>query len=225
MPKLKTITQPLPLAKMAYQALRDSILAGHLSPGEIYNEMALAKEFGISRTPVREALLELSAQGLVTFLPRRGVMVTHYNRQDVEEVFELRKVIELAAIEKIARSSPPCDLTDIEKSLANQQNKMKKMDYIGFLQADRTFHSTFSKMTGNGRLVGILENIRDMIHLMGREALGRASRWEEVIAEHKNVLEAVKQGKQVKAKKAMDYHLDRSREAVLTQTHFDPDGT
>ena len=105
MAKLRSINQPLPLAKMAYEALRDSILAGELISGEVYNEMALAKELGISRTPVREALLELSTRGLVSFLPRRGVIVKRYTKRDVEEIFELRKAIELAAVEKVAKAS------------------------------------------------------------------------------------------------------------------------
>jgi DNA-binding GntR family transcriptional regulator len=205
---------------MAYKALRDSILSGHLVPGEIYNEMAIAKELGISRTPVREALLELSTQGLITFLPRKGVMVSHHKRQDVEEIFELRKAIELAAIEKAAKAPPPRDLAKCEKALANQRKIIKKKDFLAFLQADRMFHTTFSEMTNNRRLVDILENLRDIIDLMGKEALGRAGRWEEVTLEHEKVLEAVKQGRPKEAREAMDYHLERTKEAVLLRISF-----
>ena len=109
------------MAKMAYERLRDSIFNGQLQPGQIYNEMALAKELGISRTPVREALLEFSAQGLITFLPRKGVVIKHYTRKDVIEIFELRRVVELAAIEKVAKADPPLDLSRIEKYLEDQR--------------------------------------------------------------------------------------------------------
>jgi DNA-binding GntR family transcriptional regulator len=215
MPKLRAISQPLPLARMAYERLRDSILNGQLLPGEIYNEMALAKELGISRTPVREALLELSAQGLVTFLPRKGVIVRHYTRADVEEIFELRRVVELAAIEKVAKASPPHDLSKIEKTLHDQRNATKKQDFIAFLKADRTFHTTFSQLTNNRRLLAIVENIRDMMQLMGIKALAVEDRVEEVITEHEKVFEAVRLGKPLQARKAMENHLDRSKEAVL----------
>ena len=218
MPKLRAINQPLPLAKMAYERLRDSILNGQLRPGEIYNEMALAKELGISRTPVREALLELSAQGLVSFLPRKGVIVRHYTKHDVVEIFELRRVIELAAIEKVARASPPCDLSKIEKALDDQQKAAEKNDFIAFLKADRKFHTTFSELTKNRRLLAIVENIRDMIQLMGIQALALQDRAEEVIAEHAEVLEAVRQGKPVQARKAMENHLDQSEAAVLERS-------
>lgn len=218
MSKLNAIPQPVPLAKMAYEALRNSILTSQLIPGEIYNEMTLAQELGISRTPVREGLLELSSQGLVTFLPRKGVMVNHYTRRDVEDVFELRKAIELAAIEKVAKTSPPCDLTEIEKTLVGQRKAIDSKDFLRFLQIDRTFHTTFCELTSNRRMVSIVENIRDIIHLMGGKALARGSRWDEVIAEHEKVFEEVRQGKPIMARKAMAYHLDQSREAVLAQT-------
>lgn len=217
MVKLRALNHPLPLAKMAYEALRDSILTGKLVPGEVYNEMALAKELGISRTPVREALLDLSAQGLVTFLPRKGILVNHNTKQDVQEIFELRKAIELAAIEKVAEASPPCDLTEIEEALDKQRKAAKKKDYVAFTKADRTFHAIFSELTNNRRFVAIVENIRDLVHLMGTQGLTEEGRAEEVIVEHEKVLEAVRQGKPVKALEAMDFHLDRSKEAVLRQ--------
>src|SRR3990170_4844269 len=104
MVSLPAIVQPLPLTRLAYDRLRESILSGQMTSGEIYNEMALAKEMGVSRTPVREALLELASQGLVTFLPRRGVMVNYFTERDVEEVNEIRAAIELAIVEKVART-------------------------------------------------------------------------------------------------------------------------
>lgn len=215
MPRLRAISQPLPLAKMAHERLRDSILNGQLQPGEIYNEVALAKELGISRTPVREALLELSAQGLVTFLPRKGILIKHYTRKDVIEIFELRRVVELAAIEKVATANPPPDLSKLEKSLDNQRKSAKRNDFIAFMKADRMFHATFSELTNNRHFVRIVENIRDLVHFMGMQGLSTRGRAGTVIAEHEKVLEAVKQRKATEAKEAMGYHLDQSEKAVL----------
>lgn len=215
MVKLKTIAQPLPLAKMAYQALRDSILSGDLVPGQIYNEMTLARELGISRTPVREALLELSSQGLVTYLPRKGVMVKHYTKRDVEEIFELRKAIELTALEKIARSSSLADLSPLEKSLESQRRAWRRKDSDAYIRFDRSFHLMFCEMIGNRRFVAILENIRDLIHLMAVRALNREGRFEEVLREHEKVISSLRKGDAQSAKRAMDYHLEWSKEAVL----------
>lgn len=225
MSNLKAITQPLPLAKIAYESLRDSILTGQLIPGEIYNEMALAKELGISRTPVREALLELSSQGLVTYLPRKGVMIKHYTKRDVEEIFELRKAIELAALEKVVKASPPYDLSKLEKSLNDQRKAWKRNDPDAYIKFDRVFHLAFCEMIGNRRFFSILENIRDLIHLMAIQALEREGRGKEVIQEHAVVIQAIKEGKRGVARKAMDYHLEKSKEAVLEQINSEEKDT
>ena len=213
--KFAAIKQPESLAKMAYEAIRKSILSGQWKIGELYNEKAIAADLGISRTPVREALLELASQDLIIFLPRRGLMVNRFTRRDVDEIFELRKAIELAAVEKITVTSPPFDLFEIEESLLSQRKAVKQKDYLAFMEADRLFHTRFSELTNNRRIIAILENIRDMIHVMGAKALALEGRAIEVIEEHQTIFEAVKKGNINEARRAMAYHLDQSKEAVV----------
>jgi DNA-binding GntR family transcriptional regulator len=199
---------------MAYDALRNSILSGQLKPGEIYNEMSLAKELGISRTPVREALLELSNQQLVTFLPRKGVLINHPTAKDVEEIFELRKAVEVYAIEKVASMMPTCDLGKVEGALSAQRKALKNGDFQAYMAADRMFHMTFSELCNNRRLIGVVENMRDLMHLIGVKALGTEGRGDKVIAEHEEILEAVRRGDVAAAKNALERHLEQTKEAV-----------
>lgn len=215
MPKFAAIKQPESLAKMAHEAIRQSILSGQWKIGELYNEKAIAADLGISRTPVREALLELASQDLIIFLPRRGLMVNRFTRRDVDEIFELRKAIELAAVEKITVASPPYDLFEIEESLLKQRKAAKEKNYLAFMEADRTFHTRFSELTNNRRLIAILENIRDMIHVMGVKALALEGRALRVMDEHQTIFKAVRNGKPEEARNAMAYHLDQSKEAVV----------
>jgi DNA-binding GntR family transcriptional regulator len=214
MPRFEAIEQPESLSKKAYEAIRKSILSGDWKIGEIYNEKAIAADLGISRTPVREALLELASQGLIIFLPRRGLMVNRFTRRDVDEIFELRKAIELAAVVKITKASPPFDLFEIEESLLQQRKTAKQKDYLAFMQADRSFHTYFSKLTNNRRLIAILENLRDMIHLMGTNALSLEGRALVVIEEHQAIFDAVQKGNVEEARQAMEIHLEKSKEAV-----------
>jgi DNA-binding GntR family transcriptional regulator len=214
MPRFEAIEQPQSLSKKAYEAIRKSILSGDWKIGELYNEKAIASDLGISRTPVREALLELASQGLIIFLPRRGLMVNRFTRRDVEEIFELRKAIELAAVVKITEASPPFDLFEIEESLLQQRKTAKQKDYLGFMEADRSFHTYFSKLTNNRRLIAILENLRDMIHLMGTKALSLEGRALSVIEEHQAIFDAVQKGNVEEARRAMEMHLEKSKEAV-----------
>ena len=209
MTNLREIDQPKPLAKIAYERLRASILTGELGQDELHNEMVLAKQLGSSRTPVREALLELSSQGLVSFLPRKGVVVNQFTRQDVEEVFELRWVIELYAIEKVAKASASYDLSKIDKAIEDQRKAVKQKDIIGYLKANAIFHRT-----NNRRFTAIFENISDMIQLMSIQG-SVGDRVHETIPEHEKILEAVKQGNPPKAIKAMENHLHQFRKVVL----------
>ena len=214
MPKFSAIEQPESLAKMAYVSIRKSILSGQWKIGELYNEKAIAADLGISRTPVREALLELASQDLIIFLPRRGLMVNRFSRRDVDEIFELRKAIELAAVEKITRTSPAFDLFEIEESLLKQRKAANEKNYPSYMEADRLFHTRFSELTNNRRLIAILENLRDMIHLMGSKALSLEGRALEVIEEHQAIFKAVKKGNVEEVRGAMENHLEKSKEAV-----------
>jgi DNA-binding GntR family transcriptional regulator len=214
MPKFAAIKQPESLAKMAYEAIRKSILSGQWKIGELYNEKAIAADLGISRTPVREALLELAAQELILFLPRRGLMVNRFTRRDVDEIFEMRKAIELAAVEKVTLAAPPFDLFEIEEALLKQRKATKEKDYLAFMEADRIFHTSFSELTNNRRLIAVLENLRDMMHVMGVKALALEGRALQVIEEHQAIFEAVRRGNCEEARRAMAYHLDQSKEAV-----------
>jgi DNA-binding GntR family transcriptional regulator len=214
MPKLKSISQPVPLSKLAYDALLKSILSGQMHPGEIHNEMVLAKGLGISRTPVREALLELSVQGLVTFLPRKGVVVNQFTMKDIDEIFEVRRAIESAAMEKIAALKPLPDLSPIQKMIDKQRAAKEKGEFMTYLKTDRDYHVSFSKMTGNSRIVAISENLRNMIHLMGTQALMLEGRAEGVIREHEAIVAAIQSGDPQQAREAMIDHLLKSEAAV-----------
>ena len=215
MPKLETIKQPESLAKMAYDAIRQAILSGQWQPGELYNEKSIAADLGISRTPVREALLELASQDLILFMPRRGLMLKRFNRKDVDEIFELRTAIELASVEKIAGTVPVPDLLMIEESILNQKKAFSKKDYPSFMEADRLFHTGLSELTGNRRMISIMKNVRDIVHLMGLKALSLEGRASKVIEEHQTIFDAIKNGDVQKARETMADHLDQSREAVI----------
>jgi DNA-binding GntR family transcriptional regulator len=141
-------------------------------------------------------------------------MINRFNRRDVAEIFELRKAIELAAVEKITNASVQPDLFNIEESLFRQRKAAKEKNYLAFMEADRLFHTSFSELTNNRRLIAIVENLRDMIHLMGSKALSLEGRALVVIEEHQKIFEAVKKGRPDEARQAMAYHLDQSKEAV-----------
>jgi DNA-binding GntR family transcriptional regulator len=219
MPKLPLIDKPLPLAKLAYESLRDTILAGDMVVGKIYSEKVIAEQMGISKTPVREALLELSAQGLISFLPRRGVTVMKFSQKDVEEVFEVRLFIEMSVAEKAARHLDSIDLTYVKKALGAQERCICSDDKEKFVEADREFHLAFAELINNRRLSVLQENVRDLIQVFGKEALIKGTRPKEVVAEHHRILDAILAGDSDMARSAMSDHIINTKRLVLEALH------
>lgn len=208
------LNQPESLSKMAYNAIRHSILSGDMNTKEIYNEMKLAKTLGISRTPVREALLELSSQGLITFLPRKGVVVNKFTNRDIDEIFEIREAIELATVETICKTVPPGSIDRLQDILDSQRQVVDETQHGEFVELDREFHVALCRLTKNRRIEAIMQNIRDFMHLMGLQAVALDGRIDEVIHEHQLVLDAIRLNRPMEARVLMGIHLKRSKEAV-----------
>ncbi|MCP3891824.1 MAG: GntR family transcriptional regulator [Desulfobulbaceae bacterium] len=215
--KLPELSKPESLTKIAYDAIHDSILSGQLTVDVVYKEKGLAEDLGISRTPVREALLALSAEGLVTFLPRKGLVINKFSKQDIEEIFEIRESIELASVKKICRNHATLDFSELGSIFQEQKKSLKTQpEATSFMKLDRDFHMAISKLVGNNRLLSIMNNIGDKVHLMGLRALSVGGRMEEVIEEHGKILEAIKNGCEQEALSLMEYHLDRSKKKAKT---------
>lgn len=220
MEKLNLIEKPKPLNRIAYEALRESILRGRLKSGELYNEMKLAAELGISRTPVREALLELSAKGLIAFIPRKGVKVSSFTKEDVNQVWEVRMALELFAIDKLKAKAANLDLEPLKECIAIQKAAIEELDYSTYLNADRGFHSQLCELFGNRRLQTALEEIRDLIDLMALDALNLEGRMEAVLKEHQKTLAALERGNFSAAVSALEEHLIASQTAVIESTNL-----
>ncbi|MGD2186046.1 MAG: GntR family transcriptional regulator, partial [Desulfobacterales bacterium] len=107
------ISRSKSLKEQAYDKLKELIITGALEPGTLHNEKRLAEALGVSRTPVREALLELSREGMVAFVPGKGVEIFRFTTQQVREVFEIRRIIEGYIIKKIASRLTDADIKEI----------------------------------------------------------------------------------------------------------------
>ncbi|RLB88975.1 MAG: hypothetical protein DRH26_12505 [Deltaproteobacteria bacterium] len=211
---LNKINKPEPLAKTALKILRRSILTNELKAGVIYNEKSLATDLGISRTPVREALLELASKKLVKFLPQKGVIVTIFSNEEIDDAFEMRTALELFSIQKICLNYKTLDISSLVQNLAEQKDADKCQNKLAFMEADREYHIQFSRLTGNKYLIDMMHEMRDIMHHMGFMGLGIQGRMQEVIHEHENILNTIIQGDVDQAKEYMRYHLEASRKAV-----------
>jgi len=191
---LSKINKPEPLAKTALRILRRSILTNELTTGVIYNEKSIAADLGISRTPVREALLELSSKRLVKFLPQKGVIINTFSDAEIDDAFEIRTALELFSIKKICLNYKTLDTSPLTQNLTEQKKAAGIKDKLAFMELDREYHIQFSRLTENKYLVNMMEDIRDIMHLMGLQALGIKGRMQDVIHEHENISNAIIKG-------------------------------
>ena len=211
---LKKISKPEPLSKTALRTLRQSILSDELKVGTVYNEKALAKDLGISRTPVREALLELAARKLIRFLPQKGLVINTFSDEDIEDVFEIRAALEIFSVRKICKLADPEDIRQLEGLVEDQKEALQAEDKAGFMTADRLYHIDFTNLTQNNYLIEMMRNLRDIMHLMGARAIDLEGRMAQVVEEHAAILNAVAQGDAGAAAGEMIRHLENSKAAV-----------
>lgn len=209
------IHRPSSLNDIIYESIRKAILSGKLVSGEIYNELELARKFGISRTPVREALLRLSSENLIVLHPRKGISVNYFTKGDIEDLFELRQIIEEKALTKIMGNLSENQIQSIKGILADQENCLEKYDENRFLEFDRKFHLFFIETSGNRFMVQTYNNIRDSITIPARKALKREGRAKEVLYEHRAMFEALCQENSEKVKETLKIHLNKSKLASL----------
>lgn len=212
---LHKINKPDSLAKIAYRALRDSILSFKLQQKTVYNEMSVAQELGLSRTPVREALLRLSSEGLITFLPRKGFIVTSYTQNDIEEVFELRLILESVVIRKIANKISQKKIDTLREYIELQEQAAAENDYHSFMLSDRAFHKTFFELGGNSKLIEIVNNFQDICHMVGICYLKIDGLYQRAIDDHLAILKSLEERDADKAVAAITNHINQVKTAVI----------
>lgn len=211
---LNKIDKPEPLAKTAFKALRHSILTNELTTGVVYNEKSLANDLGISRTPVREALLELSSKRLVKFLPQKGVIINTFTNEDINDVFEIRIALELFSIKKICQNQASDGISRLIQYTREQKQAAARDDKIAFMEADINYHLVFTSLTNNKFLMEMMQDIRDIMNLMGFKSLDLSGRMDQIVREHETLLNAISKADADTAAEQMISHLEAGREAV-----------
>ena len=202
------------LATHARQAVLAAIADGRLEPAGRYSVAQLAEQLGVSRTPVREALLVLEREGRVRFERNRGVRVLETTAADVAEVFELRLLLEVPAT---AKACGTVDVEALQAELDAMGERARGGDEPGFMDHDERFHELILLAAGNRRLAAIVAGLRDTVRGRGASTVGRSRSLEEILAEHGAILDALRAGDADRAGAAMRYHLRRTGDLLAAQ--------
>jgi DNA-binding GntR family transcriptional regulator len=168
-PNLRVVRfEPIPYANLTdqvYQAIKHRILSNELEVGSRLRDEELATQLGVSRTPVREAILRLSGEGLVEIIPRSGTRVRHFTEEDIEEIFDLRIALEALAIRKAAVRLEPAQVQQLRASQEAAEAALGKGETTPALDFDSQLHRTILQAAGNQRLQEMMATINDCVTL------------------------------------------------------------
>lgn len=197
------------------ERLRQRIFAHQIPPGTRIDEQGLAIDYGISRTPLREALKVLAAEGLVTLRPRRGCFVTEISEQDLDEILPLMAMLEgRCALEATARAQP-AEIARLE-AIHRQLERFAENNQIErFFEANQEFHSQIQLMAGNRWLRQVIQDLRKVLKLTRLLSLSIDGRLEQSLIEHRAILAAIKAGDGAAAQTAMHDHIVSVRRALV----------
>ncbi|MFH8572673.1 GntR family transcriptional regulator [Streptomyces sp. NPDC017993] len=200
----------------AYAYLKETVLTDPAMQGEFLSEQDIADRIGVSRTPIREALLLLAAEDLVELVPKRGARVAPLSGREISELMELRGIVERYAAEQVLTSgrTPVRELTEL---LDRQVGLSGPEQAKEFIEVDHLFHSTLVSAVGNALLDRHYDGLRSRQVRAGVVALyNQQGRQEAVLHEHQAIVDALAAGDAAAACRAIDDHLGSTLKVLLT---------
>lgn len=203
-----------PLYEEVADQLRVRIFAHELAPGTWIDEQTLAKEFGISRTPLREAIKVLAAEGLITMKLRRGAYVTEVNRGDLEQIFTILSLLEGQAAKEAASNAKEKDLNDLDDMHLRLEKAAADRNLEQFFEVNVRFHERIIAIANNPWLTDVIADLRKVLKLQRKDALSRTGRLQSSLSEHREILKALLKRDPIAAEQAMRTHLARGLEAA-----------
>jgi len=196
---------PRALYEEVAERLRQQIFARQLEPGSWIDEMRLAGEFGISRTPLREALKVLATEGLVTMKVRRGAYVTEMSREDVAQVYHLLALLESDAAAQVAAHADEAQRAELAALHERLERQVRQRD--AFFATNEAFHMALLRIAGNRWAQQVVTDLRKVMKLNRHHSLFKQGRLADSLAEHRALMQAI-DGR------------DPARAAALMQAHF-----
>jgi DNA-binding GntR family transcriptional regulator len=195
------------LSRLAADRLEKLIVAGRLLPGQRINEMVLAREFGISRGPVREGLRHLALRGLVEFVANKGAYVRAVDARAMLEIYDLRSVLTGHACKLAAERCTPDELEAFERSVNDMDACVKRGDVAEYYKLNLAFHDLLVGVAGGGRLATFTDTLANEANLFRRVSLGSPQEMAASNAEHRAIVEAIRRADGARARELGEAHV------------------
>jgi len=195
----KTILNLTSLKDQVYDYLRKQMTKGELQPGSVIDMKATSRKLGVSRTPLRDALIQLEMEGFVKILPRRGVVVNWLTVQDIREYYEILGALEGVAVISASQSMGEAEIERMQKLNRDMAKAIEKDDFDFYYEKNLEFHNVYIDLSGNRALQKITGTMKRRLYDFPRRS-GYVREWEEAsISEHGILIELLAAGKFVEA--------------------------
>jgi DNA-binding GntR family transcriptional regulator len=199
------------LRESVTESLRTAIIAGTLEEGTLYSAPALAAAFGVSATPVREAMMDLTREGLVETVKNKGFRITTMSDRELDELTEIRLLLEPPVVGDVAGSVPPSGVKVLRSMAEDIVGAARTGDLSAYLAADRIFHAELLRYAGNNQLVELATSLRSRTRLYGLKILSESNRLADSAQEHHVLLDLIEAGDGAAATELMRQHISHAR--------------
>jgi DNA-binding GntR family transcriptional regulator len=196
-----------------YHQLLEEVLEGRLRPGEVLVETALGKRFGVSRTPIREALRMLEQDGVLERV-NRGMRVRQTSSEEVLEIYGVRTILEAAAARDAAAKRSDYDLATLDRIFGSMA-EAKGATPLELAEINRSFHRAIWQASRNRTLMDLLERLAVHLRRYPATTYQRHGRWEEALEEHRQLLEAIRAQEPDRAAEVAERHMQASRDVRI----------
>ncbi|MEU6713298.1 GntR family transcriptional regulator [Nonomuraea sp. NPDC046802] len=199
------------LREQVAHALRAALITGEMRPGVVYSAPVLAAQFGVSATPVREAMLDLAKEGLVEAVRNKGFRVTELSDRDLDELTEIRQLIEVPIVSRLADSSRAEEFERLRPIAEEIVSASERGDLLAYVDADLRFHVELLTLSGNAHLVEVVRDLRNRARLYGLAELYERGTLGDSAREHLALLDALKSGDGAAVGQIMEEHIGHVR--------------
>ena len=211
------------LSQKVYHILKTGIVKKHLKPGTKLLEVKIAKQMGVSRTPVREAIRKLAAEGFVKISPNQGVIVSIASIEDTQEVLQIRSVLEGLAARLATKVINGEEIKELEKYIEQMEYYANKDNALAFSKMDVKFHELILNICGNNRLIQIRKNLSDQAHRYRIRSLSIPGRLKHSLKEHQEIVKALKRKDSEQAGRLSQKHIENVLKNILAHESKEED--
>lgn len=203
------------IRKKIYHYIREKILKGDIAPGERLIETRLAQELGTSRTPVREAFHSLELEKLIKSIPRVGYVVEGMSEEELEQICEIRSVIEALAVRWAIKKSQAKLARVLAGNVAKEEEALSKRNLQGFVELDAQFHDTIAKLSGSDRLIELVQTLRRHMLRYRAHVVYAVPTAVRSIEGHRQVVKAVEAADPELTVAVLQRHIQEAKEDIL----------